>query len=73
MPVQVTVATINQVTNRSIAFQDLNPSAPISEDAALALFAMTYVGLSISLVCLICLVVTYLSSRYNVLLIIVKF
>ena len=47
-----------------IGFQDLNPGEPGSEEAALALAAITYVGLIISLVCLVTFIVTYLSSRY---------
>ena len=56
--------TVNFNIALVIVFQDLNPGEPVSDEAALALAVITYVGLIISLVCLATLTVTYLSSRY---------
>ena len=46
-----------------IKFQDLNPKAPASEEAAIALSVITYVGLIASLLCLTIFTVSYLAEK----------
>ena len=45
-------------------FQDLNPKAPASEEAAIALSVITYIGLIISLLSLTIFVISYLAEEY---------
>ena len=47
----------------TIHIQDLSPKAPISAEAALALSIITYVGLVISLLCLMIFLISYLSAK----------
>lgn len=46
-----------------IQLQDLNPGPVVVPEAALALFAITYIGIVSSFICLIALAITYACSE----------